>query len=133
MLLRVLYSIFAILSLINGIWMLAAPESWYKDLPAGVPDTGPYNGHFIRDLGLVFVLIAAGFLWCTARLHQSKPVLLVITIFFVGHAVLHVLDLLQSRLPHSHWKMDTPAVFLPALLLIILLFVPIRHTSDVAN
>ena len=133
MMLRVLYVIFAILTLFNGIWMVAAPESWYKDLPAGVPDTGPYNGHFIRDLGLVFALIAAGFFWCAVRLHQSKPVLLVITIFFVGHAILHVVDLLQSRLPHSHWKMDAPAVFLPAILLIILLFVPIRYRSDVAN
>lgn len=125
--LRVLYSIFAILTLINGIWMLAAPESWYKDLPAAVPDTGPYNGHFIRDLGIVFVLIAVGFLWCAARLHQSKPVLLAITIFFVGHAILHILDLLQSRLPHSHWSIDAPAVFLPALVLIILMFVPVRR------
>ncbi|HEY7160005.1 MAG TPA: DUF4345 family protein [Acidobacteriota bacterium] len=133
MILRVLYSILGILILINGIWMLAAPESWYKDLPAAVPDTGPYNGHFIRDLGLVFALIAAGFFWCAARLHQSKPVLLVITFFFVGHAILHVIDLLQHRLPHSHWQLDTPAVFLPAILLIILLFVPIRHRSDVAN
>jgi len=109
--------------LINGIWLLTAPESWYKDLPAGVPDTGPYNGHLIRDLGLVFVLIAGGFVWCAARLPQSRPVLFVITAFFVGHAILHMLDLLGSRLPHSHWKMDTPAVFLPALLLIILVFV----------
>ncbi len=133
MMLRVLYAIFAILTLIDGIWMLTAPESWYRDLPAGVPDTGPYNGHFIRDLGLVFALIAAGFFWCAVRLHQSKPVLLVITIFFVGHAFLHVTDLLQSRLPHSHWKVDTPAVFLPAILLIILMFVPIRNRSDRAN
>jgi hypothetical protein len=129
MFLRVLYSIFAILTLINGIWMLAAPESWYKDLPAAVPDTGPYNGHFIRDLGVVFVLIAAGFFWCAVRLHQSKPVLLVITLFFVGHAILHVLDLLESRLPHSHWRIDAPAVFLPALILIILIFVPVARKS----
>ena len=129
MFLRVLYSIFAILTLINGIWMLAAPESWYKDLPAAVPDTGPYNGHFIRDLGVVFVLIGAGFFWCAARLHQSKPVLLVITLFFVGHAILHVLDLLESRLPHSHWRIDAPAVFLPALTLIILMFVPVARKS----
>jgi hypothetical protein len=106
--------------------MLIGPESWYRDLPAGVADTGPYNGHFIRDLGLVFVLIAAGFFWAASRLNQSKPIILIITIFFTGHAILHVLDLVSGRLPHSHWQMDTPAVFLPAILLILLNFIPQR-------
>jgi hypothetical protein len=126
--LRLLFFIFGVLSLFNGVWMLFAPQSWYNDLPAGVPDTGPYNGHFIRDLGLVFVLIAGGFFWMVYRIHQSRPILLLITIFFVGHAILHVLDLLSSRLPHSHWTMDTPAVFLPAILLIFLNFV--TYKSD---
>jgi hypothetical protein len=127
-LLRVLFLVFGVLSLFNGLWMLFAPLSWYNDLPAGVPDTGPYNGHFIRDLGLVFVLIAVGFLWSVHRVRQSRPILFVITVFFVGHAILHVVDLLTSRLPHSHWAMDTPAVFLPAILLILLNFV--AYKSD---
>jgi hypothetical protein len=117
---RLVFLILGLLSFFNGSWMLVSPESWYTDLPAGVPDTGPYNGHFIRDLGLVFVMIAFGFFWCTHRPSRSWPVLFVITIFFSGHAVLHLLDLFTSRLPHSHWTMDTPAVFLPAALLIAL-------------
>ena len=126
MLLRLLFILFGVFSLINGLWMLIAPESWYRDLPAAVPDTGPYNGHFIRDLGLVFVLIAGGFIWCAQRPQKSRPVLFIITVFFVGHALLHVLDLLTTRLPHSHWKIDTPAVFLPAILMILLNFIPRR-------
>jgi cytochrome c biogenesis protein CcdA len=110
--------------------MLLAPQSWYNDLPAGVPDTGPYNGHFIRDLGLVFVLIGASFIWAASRLHQSRPIILVITAFFTGHALLHVWDLTSSRLPHSHWKMDAPAVFLPAILLILLNFIPQRYLKQ---
>ncbi len=130
MLLRVIFFLFGVCSLINGLWMLIAPESWYNDLPAAVPDTGPYNGHFIRDLGLVFVLIAGGFFWSAYRLYQSRLVLLLITAFFTGHAILHVLDLLTSRLPHSHWKIDTPAVFLPAILLIFLSFVASRYRGE---
>jgi hypothetical protein len=38
----------------------------------------------------------------------------------VAHALLHVLDLMTSRLPHSHWKMDAPAVFFPAIILILI-------------
>ena len=85
MLLRILFILFGVFSLINGLWMLLAPESWYNDLPAGVPDTGPYNGHFIRDLGLVFVLIAAGFFWSAARLINPNLILLGLHIF-CGHA-----------------------------------------------
>ena len=41
-------------SLANGLWMLFAPAHWYQNLPAGVPDTGPLNVHFVRDIGAAF-------------------------------------------------------------------------------
>ncbi len=37
--------------------MPTAPEIWYSAVP-GVPETGPANIHFIRDIGLAF--LAAG-------------------------------------------------------------------------
>ena len=117
------------MSLINGGWMLVSPDTWYTDLPAGVADTGPYNGHFIRDLGVVFVFVAFGFAWCAWQPSNCRPVLIVITAFFVAHAILHVLDLLSARLPHSHWKMDAPAVFLPALLLIAITILTSRRQA----
>lgn len=43
-----LFWIFALLSAGNGLWMLVAPQSWYYHLPAGVPDTGPFNHHFVQ-------------------------------------------------------------------------------------
>ena len=39
----------------NGIFMLASPETWYFAVP-GVTSTGPFNQHFLRDIGLIFVL-----------------------------------------------------------------------------
>ena len=35
----------------NALWMLAGPMHWYTELPAAVPDTGPFNAHFVRDIG----------------------------------------------------------------------------------
>jgi len=125
---RILYLIFGLMALVNGVWMLASPESWYTGLPASVPDTGPYNGHFIRDLGVVFIIIAGGFCWCAWRVDRSRPVLIVIALFYLGHAIVHLLDLISGRLPHSHWSIDTPAVFLPALIMIALIFVPQQKT-----
>ena len=43
--------ILGVTGLANGLWMLLAPESWYHGLPAAVPDTGPFNAHFVRDIG----------------------------------------------------------------------------------
>jgi hypothetical protein len=37
----------------NGNIMLTSPAEWYFLVP-GVATTGPYNQHFIRDIGLVF-------------------------------------------------------------------------------
>jgi hypothetical protein len=47
----ILFAFFALSSIANGVWMLFAPESWYYHLPAGVPDTGPFNHHFVQDIG----------------------------------------------------------------------------------
>ncbi len=37
----------------NGLLMLESPAQWYLWVP-GVTTTGPYNQHFIRDIGLIF-------------------------------------------------------------------------------
>ncbi len=40
----------------NGFLMLADPAQWYAMVP-GVPETGPFNPHFVRDIGAVYVVI----------------------------------------------------------------------------
>lgn len=42
----------------NGIFMLVAPENWYFAVP-GVTSTGPFNQHFLRDIGLISCFSAA--------------------------------------------------------------------------
>ena len=46
---------------VNGLFMLALPEAWYFAVP-GVTDTGPFNQHFVRDIGLIFLFIGPAFL-----------------------------------------------------------------------
>src|SRR5262249_62208951 len=45
----------------NGLFMLVSPEHWYFSVP-GVTTTGPFNQHFIRDIGLIFLFVGAAFL-----------------------------------------------------------------------
>jgi hypothetical protein len=37
----------------NGVIMLAVPAAWYTAVP-GVPATGPFNPHFVRDIGVAY-------------------------------------------------------------------------------
>lgn len=104
-------------SLANGLWMLLSPASWYAGIPAAVPDTGPLNYHFVHDLGVVFSVVGLGAFWSARNLDQCRPVHLGITLFYVGHALVHVAEISVGRLPADHWLIDLPLTFAPALAL----------------
>ena len=115
-----LFAIIGVLNLANGLWMLLAPEAWYHHLPAAVPDTGPFNHHFVRDIGAAFTTFGVAFLAAAPDARRHRGVVLVATLFYVLHAVIHVADILAGRLHGEHWLVDLPGVFLPALLLLVL-------------
>jgi hypothetical protein len=46
----------------NGFVMLGAPAAWYAAVP-GVAATGPFNAHFIRDVGVAYALCGAALAW----------------------------------------------------------------------
>ena len=100
--------------------MLFAPGHWFVNLPAAVPDTGPFNAHLVRDVGAAFATIGMALLAAAGRPAARRPVLLATTTFYVLHALLHVDDILTGRLPSTHWAIDFPGVFLPAALLVAL-------------
>jgi len=125
--LKILYVIFCLLSLVNGAWMLFSPLSWYRYLPAAVPHTGPFNSHFVRDIGVAYLVAALGFGWCARHLDRCRPVHFGLTAFFVGHALIHLIEILAGQLPSTHWVIDAPGVFLPALVLLILAIPSVRR------
>jgi predicted anti-sigma-YlaC factor YlaD len=107
-------------NLANAAWMLVAPADWYHHLPAGVPDTGPLNNHFVRDIGSAFIVLGVALLWAALRPALRVPLLALSALFYVLHALVHVTDTLAGRLPSHHWLVDLPGVYLPALLLVVL-------------
>ncbi len=111
-------AIMGIGSIANGVWMLLDPGHWYEHLPAAVPDTGPLNAHFVRDIGCAF--LAMGLALCAAwrRPDWRAPLVLVAATFFVLHAALHVHDTALGLLGHHHWWLDAPGVYLPAVALV---------------
>jgi hypothetical protein len=114
--LRAFYIVASALSLANAAWMLAAPASWFFGFPDRIPDTGPFNAHFVRDLGAAFAVMGLGLAWCARNPSRCREVHAGATAFLVAHALVHVGELLGGRLPPSHWLPDVPSAFLPALL-----------------
>ncbi len=113
----------------NGLCMLASPAAWYLAVP-GVTTTGPFNQHFLRDIGLVFVLIGAAFLFGAAR-----PVLRVTlwgaaALWLAGHALFHVWEVAVGICGTSALVRDFPAVTLPALIAIALTVWAARHVTS---
>jgi hypothetical protein len=125
--LKLFYLVSCALCFVNGAWMLFFPLSWYRYLPADVPHTGPFNPHFVRDLGVVYLVVALAFGWSARNIDRSRPVHLALTVFFAGHALIHLADIVAGRLPDNHWLIDTPGVFAPALIMIVLALPSVRR------
>lgn len=101
----------------NGIFMLISPVNWYFAVP-GVTTTGPFNQHFIRDIGLIFLGVGAAFL-----LGAMRPVYRTVSwgaaaTWLSGHALFHFWEVAVGICGPSALLRDFLAVTLPALLAI---------------
>jgi hypothetical protein len=99
----------------NGIFMLASPDNWYFAVP-GVTSTGPFNQHFLRDIGLIFVCIGGAFLVGAARLQLRVLLWAAPTIWLSIHALFHFWEVAVGISSPSDILRDFPDVTLPALI-----------------
>lgn len=99
----------------NGIFMLIAPEAWYFAVP-GVTTTGPFNQHFVRDHGLIFLFIGVAFLMGAALPRWRIFLWTAPTLWLWGHALFHFWEVAVGICGPSVIVRDFPAVTLPALL-----------------
>lgn len=98
----------------NGTYMLVAPLDWYFAVP-GVTTTGPFNQHFIRDIGLVFLFVGAAFLVGAARPNSRATLWSAATLWLSGHALFHFWEVAAGICGPDAIARDFPAVTLPAL------------------
>lgn len=98
----------------NGLFMLALPESWYFAVP-GVTTTGPFNQHFIRDIGLIFLFLGTAFLIGVALPRYRTVLWAASTLWLWGHALFHFWEVAVGICGPSALARDFPAVTLPAI------------------
>jgi len=106
--------VLGLLAAANGVFMLVAPAAWYAIVP-GVPDTGPFNTHFIRDIAAAFLVAGGALVWC-ARDARARPAALGSAAFFTLHALVHLSDAITGRESIYQAVHDLPTVYLGALL-----------------
>lgn len=119
---KIVFLIAAAGNILNGLWMLADPPGWYHGLPAAVPDFGPLNEHFVRDIGSTFTMLGLLLLWAAFVPRVRMPAMVAVTLFALLHALVHVWDTLRGLVGPAHWAIDFPGVYLPALILVALAF-----------
>jgi hypothetical protein len=96
----------------NGLVMLFAGSAWWNSVP-GVPDTGPFNPHFVQDVGAAF-LVAGLALAARAWRPALWPAAVAGSSFLVAHAVIHLIMIASGH--DHHAAADLATVILPAAL-----------------
>ena len=102
-------------ALANGLFMLAAPDAWYMAVP-GVTTTGPFNQHFIRDIGLIFLLLGGALLAGAANPGLRSLLWTGTAVWLSGHALFHFWEVAVGICAPSELARDFAAVTLPAIL-----------------
>ena len=114
----------------NGVFMLVAPADWYVAVP-GVTATGPFNQHFLRDLGLRFLLLGGAFVGGAAQPHLRVALWAAPSIWLTGHALFHFWEVAVGICSSSVIARDFPAVTLPAIIGTALTFWAIHQSRGV--
>ncbi|MBR1124168.1 hypothetical protein JQ628_21740 [Bradyrhizobium lablabi] len=107
---RLIAAIIAVPTLFNGLVMIFAGSRWYQTVP-GVTDTGPFNPHFVQDIGIAF--LAAG-LALAARAWRPRywPAAVAGAGFLAAHALLHIFIIIGGHDHHAAFSLF--AVVLPS-------------------
>ncbi|MET0403713.1 MAG: hypothetical protein ABW123_14980 [Cystobacter sp.] len=114
----------------NSLYMLVSPSSWYLAVP-GVITTGPFNQHFLRDIGMIFLLMGAAFLLGAARPAARSLLWGTATFWLCGHALFHLWEVGAGICEPSAIPRDFPAVTLPAIIGVMLSLWSVRDARSV--
>jgi hypothetical protein len=111
---RIVAGLLAVMMGANGAVMMVAGLWWYHAVP-GVTQTGPYNPHFVKDIGAAYLVVAGALAWRAVRPLAGQGALVAAAVFLGLHAGIHVVDAsCGGHMVHDLGR-DFAGVFLPAL------------------
>ncbi len=109
---RWLAGILAVFDVLNGLVMLLAGSVWWAHV-AGARETGPFNPHFVQDVGAAF-LVSGLALGARAWRPAYWPAAVAGAGFLAAHALIHLAMIVTG---HDHHALDDLlAVIVPAAL-----------------
>jgi hypothetical protein len=109
---RIFSGVLGAIAALNGAIMLIAGERWFETTP-GVADTGPFNPHFVADVGAAYAVAGLSLLARAIR-PELWPAAIAGAAFFIGHALIHVVGLVGGHSHHAAFELAL--VVLPAAL-----------------
>ena len=99
----------------NGMAMLFAGLWWYGVVP-GVTATGPFNPHFVRDIGAAYLVAGLSHAAFALRPRQAWSALVAAAGFLTLHAAIHVFDAVCGTRPLQDVVRDFAGVYLPTFI-----------------
>jgi len=118
----VLTSLLGFLLVANGLLMLVDPAAWYAHVP-GVPETGPLNPHFVRDIGCAYVVAGTALIGYAFE-ERLRAAALAGALFLTLHALVHIADAAAGRGHSDQALVEVVTVFAPAVVALWLVLVP---------
>ena len=112
---QALVALAGLFALANGLIMLINPLGWY-DLVGTVKATGPANAHFIRDIGLAYLLSAALLAYAAGRLALRWGAGLAGAGWLLAHGLLHLWEVLAGICAADIFWQEAPGTLGPPLL-----------------
>ena len=120
---RILAIILGALMAANGVFMFVDPPAWYAAVP-GVPDTGPLNLHFVRDIGIAYAVAGAAIIWGATGGGWRATALG--AAFLALHSLLHLGETIMGH-HHDVLLNEAIAVHLPAWLAVAIAYLQRRQ------
>ena len=112
---------------LNGAIMMLAAEPWYEVVAKG---TGPFNAHFVRDIGAAYLASAVALLWGVQRPAHRGPLAAIAGVFLGLHALTHLFEAASGVTSLGHVLEDFPGVHLPALIVCWLAAASLRRPVE---
>lgn len=114
---RWVVALFGLFHLVNGLTMVVAPAHWYASVP-GVSMTGPFNPHFVIDIGLAFLASGIGMLFALRRGQVAATLALAGSVWPALHALFHVWGWFTGHPPMTAnlWVSEAVGVVIAGLL-----------------